>query len=132
MNEERKRILRMVAEGKLTPEEADELLAALGEQAAGSQRGVAYEYEVEGDRPRRRPRWLRIRVTDTQTGKTRVHVNVPFKLVEVGSKLGTKWVPEMKGISVDEILEAVTSGEDGKIVEVTDEESGEHVVIYVE
>ena len=133
MNEERMRILRMVSEGKLTPEQAAELLAALdarsGPGPSNDENGPA---GATGGR-RKRPRWLRVRVTDTQTGQVRVNVNVPFKLVEVGSKLGARWMPdELGGVNISELLEAATSGEDGKIVEVTDEESGEHVVVYVE
>ncbi len=131
MSEERKRILRMVAEGKLTPEEADELLAALESQERGEEREVSYSYEFKAGTSRR-PRWLRVQVTDTRTGKTRVNVNVPFKLVELGSKLGGRWVGDIGGVSIDEILAAVAEGENGKIVEVEDEESGEHVVVYVE
>ncbi|MDQ7029884.1 MAG: hypothetical protein Q9O62_08975 [Ardenticatenia bacterium] len=124
MNEERVRILRMVSEGKLTPEQAEELLAALnGAQSATT---------AEATRTSTRPRWLRVRVTNTQTGHVRVNVSVPFKLVEVGSRVGARWMPAEFGEVISELLEAVASGEENKIVEVTDEEAHEHVVIYVE
>jgi len=40
--------------------------------------------------------------------------------------------PEVQGVDMSNVMEAVRSGMIGKIIDVTDEEDGEHVEIYVE
>jgi hypothetical protein len=46
--------------------------------------------------------------------------------------MGAKFAPEVEGLDVQQIADAVNSGMTGKIIDVTDEEDGEHVEIYVE
>lgn len=121
-SEERLRILQMVEQGQLTAEEGLRLLEAL---AAG--RG-----EPRADAPGETgyaPRWLRVRVTDLQTGKQKVSVNIPLRLVNVGMKMGARFVPEMEGV---DLLEVVGSGVTGKLVDVENVEEGERVEIFVE
>lgn len=118
--EERLKILKMVEDGKITAEEAAKLLKALSVPRAsttGSGRSA---------------RWLRIRVTDTRTGKSKALVQIPFSLVEAGLKIGAHFAPEIEGIDMSVLSEALRSGETGKLVDVYDEEDGEHVEIFVE
>lgn len=73
MSEERRRVLNMLAEGKVTPQEAENLLEALsGKVAAGSDL-------VVGD-----PKYLRVLV-EGDDGK--VNVRVPFTLLHAGMRL---------------------------------------------
>ena len=126
MNDDRMQVLKMVQEGKITPEEAAKLLSAL----------------EDGNRPPGRPaadgkkRWFRVRITDLKTGKRKVNVNIPMGLVDVGMRLGARFgerrVPEMGEIDYKELMEAVRSGAEGKLVDIDDEESGDHVEVYVE
>jgi len=124
--EERMKILKMIEEGKITAEEGAKLLAALADSrrtpppvsAASLTGGSA--------------RWLRIRVTDTATGKAKVNVNLPMGLVDVGLKIGARFAPEIDSEQMDAINQALKSGLSGKIIDVTDEEDGEHVEIFVE
>ena len=120
--DERTKILAMLEEGKITAEEAARLLKALSKGKSES-RSVATSGESK---------WMRIRVRDTASGKTSVNVNVPLSLVNVGLKLGAQFVPDIDGVDLDEIDEALKSGLTGKIVDVYDEEEGEHVEIYIE
>jgi hypothetical protein len=78
------------------------------------------------------PRWLRIRVTDTRTGKSKASVQIPLALVETGMKIGAHFAPEVEGVDMSNVMQAVRSGMTGKIIDVTDDEDGEHVEIYVE
>ncbi len=78
------------------------------------------------------PRWFRVRVTDTFSGRNKVNVNIPFGLVNVGLKMGARFVPDMEDGKLQELLVAVRSGQQGKVIDVTDEESGERVEIFVE
>jgi hypothetical protein len=68
-------------------------------------------------------------VTDTRTGRAKATVNLPLGLVDAGLNIAAQYVP---GINFDDLAEAIKSGAEGKIIDVTDEEDGEHVEIYVE
>lgn len=125
MNSEKIRILKMVEAGKLTPEEASKLLEAVTVQPP-----VAAEVKKSG-----KPKFLKIRVYEE--GKTRPKVNVMLPLGLV--KLLQRVVPESariqleeKNIDLDEIIGMIDETTGGKILEVHDDEDGEHVEIVVE
>ena len=120
MNDERMQILKMIEEGKITAEEGARLLEALS-RAGGT------KAESPGD-----GKWFRVRVTDLRTGKPKVNVNIPIGLVNVGMRMGAKFVPDMAGVDLEEIMRAVREGTQGRIVDVEDQESDERVEIYVE
>ena len=120
--EERMQILKMIEEGKISAEEGAKLLAAL----AASTKPGAPKREGGG------PKQFRVRVTDLNSGRNKVNINIPMSLVNVGLKMGARFAPDIEGINFDEVMEAVRSGSQGKIVDVVDEEDGERVEIYVE
>jgi hypothetical protein len=120
--EERMQILRMVSDKQITAEEGAKLLEALR----------ASEGEARDQSEPTKPRWLRVRVTNRTTGKTRVNVNVPVSLVEVGLKMGARFAPDMAGMDLQAIQGAVKNGYQGKIVDVDDEEDNERVEVFVE
>ncbi len=126
--EERLKILNMIAEGKITAEEGAQLLNALKE---GERRGPGpssrSDFAQGGD-----ARYLRIRVSNLESGREKVNVNIPMNLVNVGLRMGARFAPEIDGFDFDEIMSAIRSGTRGKIIDVTDDEDGEHVEIYVE
>jgi hypothetical protein len=122
--EERMQILSMVAEGKISAEEGAQLLAAL-------------EPERRKPTPSRgggpsEPKWFRVRVTDLETGKNKVSVNLPMGLVDVGTRMGARFAPELEDLDFADIIDQVKQGAQGKIIEVEDAEGGERVEIYVE
>ncbi len=121
-SEERLRILKMLEEGTITADEAARLLQALsaGQKAGGVKAGG------------REPRWLRVRITDMDTGKNKVSINIPMGLVKTGIRMGARFVPGDADIDYQELIEALQSGEMGKILEVEDEEQGERVEIWAE
>jgi hypothetical protein len=120
-SEERMKILKMVQERKITAEEGAKLLGALGK--AGERQAAVAEGES---------RWLRVRITDLDSGKASVNVNLPLGLVNVGLKMGARFIPNMEGIQVEELAEALRQGLTGKIIDVVDEEEGQRVEVYVE
>lgn len=126
--EERMKILKMIEEGKITAEEGAKLLSALRE----SRRGPGVPTPPRPPGAPGAPRWLRIRVTDTATGRSKASVQIPLALVDAGIKIGAHFAPEVEGVDMSNVMEAVRSGVTGKIIDVTDEEDGEHVEIYVE
>jgi len=61
-----------------------------------------------------------------------VNINIPMGLVNVGIKMGARFAPEIEGERLESILEAVRSGQHGKVMDITDDEDGERVEIFVE
>ena len=128
MKEEIKKVLEMLKEGKINDDEAAELLEALRETK---------EEEETTPLSTKKKRFLKIRVTKGE--KPQVNVTIPFSLVNWGlnlaSKLGKNTVNiEGKEIPIDmeELNKAMNDPEFiGKIVDVVDEEKGEHVEIEI-
>ena len=118
---ERVKILKMIEEGKITAEEGSRLLAALS-------RGK----QVRSDQKTSEAKWLRIRVSELDTGKTTVNVNLPIGLVDVGLRMGARFVPDMEGIELEELSDALQHGMTGKVVDIVDEDEGQRVEIYFE
>jgi len=136
-DDERLKILQMVQEGQIIPEAAAELLQALetgrGQVNVNRYSPAQQPMVVDEERvPAAKPRWLRVRVTDTDTGKPRVNVRVPMSLVNLGLKMGVQFTPEIEGVDLATILAAVQTLEPGPFVDVYDEDDGEHVEVYLE
>jgi hypothetical protein len=119
--EERMKILKMIEEGKLSAEEGAKLLSALS--GAGRPLG---SLGASG------AKWLRVRVTDVTTGRSKATVQIPLALMDAGMKIGAHFAPEVEGVNMDQLWEALRSGMTGKVIDVTDDEDGEHVEIFVE
>ncbi|MBN2551051.1 MAG: hypothetical protein JXB15_17955 [Anaerolineales bacterium] len=124
-DDERMRILKMIEEGKITAGEGAELLNAL------NQGRKVRPPEVKAAPPEGSPRWFKISVTDLVTGKHKARVTIPFSLMDWGLKIGAQFAPEI-AVGMEDWQQAFQSGVEGKIIDVVDEEDGEHVEIYVE
>ncbi len=84
MSEERKKVLEMLSEGKITSDEAERLLDKLESRRSGPVSGGATATES----PRASaPKYLRV-VVDGTDGE-RVNIRVPLALVRTGIKLST-------------------------------------------
>jgi hypothetical protein len=131
MNEEKMRVLKMIQEGKLTPEEGMQLLDLLEE-------GTPSEANPRAARAEKAParteggRWFHVRVTDLDTGKVRTNVRIPLGIVSMGIKMGARFAPQVEGLEMDKLNEFITEGVTGQLVDVTDDEDGEHVEVYIE
>ena len=124
--EERMRVLKMIEEGKISAKEGARLLGALGK----SDEQVRRKRATAGSGGEGGGRWLRLRVSDTRSGKTRVNLTIPIGLVNMGLAVGARFVPDVAELDIEEIRDALRSGLNGKILEVRDEE--ELVEIFVE
>jgi hypothetical protein len=85
MNEHRRQILQMLSESKISADEAERLIAALEEPAAGSPSQNASDSGTKA-----RPKYLRVQVDsedDGREGPTKVNVRVPMQLLRAGVKL---------------------------------------------
>lgn len=127
MKEEKLQVLKMVEDGKITPEEGMELIDALEDRE-----------EVYRDR-QAHAKWLKIRVYDPDE-KAKVNVTIPLALMDVALKMagkfGPAFVPELKEAGLDgedlaELFEAIKNGAEGKLVDIQSE-NGESVEITVE
>lgn len=124
MNEETMKVLKMLEEGKIDSEKAGELIDAL----ASSKNLVPVSPTINIDK------MLKIRVNSHKGDN--VNINVPVKFINT---LGTaiKKIPKVEGvegleeIDIQAILQAVSEGLDGKIVDVQSEQ-GDIVEIIVE
>lgn len=121
-SEERMKILKMIDEGKISAEEGAKLLAALTKSSRTSQKSPPRGSSGSA-------RWLRVRVTDMKSGKTKATVNLPMGLVDAGLNIASQYAPD---VAFDELLAAINAGAEGKIIDVYDEEDGEHVEIFIE
>lgn len=85
-NEDRRRVLDLLAQGKISVEEADRLLAALGANAAGAQPAGG---DAEPAAPRPKPKYLRVAVNtdEGRDGPTNVNIRVPMQLLRAGVRL---------------------------------------------
>lgn len=134
LNEERRKVLDMVASGQISAVEAAELLSALEE-------GVPTEAEAP---PRRRGTAKALRITIDDPGEpgkkpTKVRVNVPLGL----AKFAARFIPrdakvemEGQGIDIQELLNTISSDPpEGPLVDIdVDEEgpAGRHIKILIE
>ena len=121
-SDERMKILKMIDEGKISAEEGARLLSALSESRKPSRKPAIRGSSGSAS-------WLRVRVTDLATGKSKATVNLPLGLVDAGLNIASQYAPD---VAFDELIEAINAGAEGKIIDVIDDEDGEHVEIFIE
>jgi hypothetical protein len=122
--EERLKILQMIQDGKISAEDGAKLLAALSE---GDRRPSRATVSRTTD-----TRQLRVRVTDAFSGKTKVSVNLPLSLVDAGLNIAANFMPDLGEGTLEDMAEAIRTGMTGKIVDVQDEEDGEHIEVFID
>jgi len=131
-SEERMQILRMIQEEKITVEEGMRLLETLSEERPPRPISTPAS-SAEPTLPQRGgPRWFHVQVTDTNTGKTRVNIRLPLSVVTAGSKLGARFSTNVDGLDMNQLNEYIRSGVTGKVVDIYDEQDGEHVEVFLE
>ncbi|HLY62821.1 MAG TPA: hypothetical protein VKV95_18915 [Terriglobia bacterium] len=95
MNENRKRILDMLAAGQINPEQAERLIAALEKETPAPQAGANTE-----PRSSAWPKYLRVVVEAEEghhaNGPAKVNVRVPFQLLRAGVKLASIIPPQAR------------------------------------
>lgn len=127
--EERMRILMMIQEGKISAAEGARLIEALDDLSQPTPPPPQPSRGYEGGN---KPRYLRVLITDTDTGKARVNVRLPVSLINSGMRMGARFAPEIEGLDMEDLNAWMNSGEVGQIVDIFDEEDGEHVEVFLE
>ncbi len=156
-------ILRLLSEGKISASEAVELLDKSGDPAGGQQPAIDETIIVEKSPPasklnaidhpdpepfkikvseddlaivdgnEKKPRWLKIRVSELSSGRNKVNISLPMGFVGFGlgiaRRFGADFDDEYK---IDEMWNAIKQGEHGMLVDVEDEEDNEHVQIFLD
>ena len=126
--DEKARILKMVAEGTITPEQAEQLLDALTADAAPQEISLPME---DYDR-----KMFRIHVDSADGDK----VNIQFpvggikKIIKATGKLPIK-IDGMEGMDMSELMDAVAECLDSRVIGdfvTVDGADGDHVRIFVE
>lgn len=135
-SEKRTEILQLLANGKITADEAAELLSASSKAEAETPTPPPAPKAPEVvEKPTasngQKPKWLHVQVNDLATGKSKVKVNVPLRMVKFGLSIGKRFAPELEGMDWDDLSRAMTE-DAGLLVDVQDDEDGEHVQIYVD
>jgi hypothetical protein len=128
-DDEKLMVLKMVQEGKLSPEEGLQLLQML-DTADDAQPKTPVDDAPAGQAAA--PRWFRMRVTEINTGKPRINMRLPIGLVNAGLKMGMRFTVDKDDLDMDSIRQALKEGAVGEIIDVTDERDGERTEIFIE
>jgi hypothetical protein len=134
------RVLKLVADGRLTAEEAAPILDALSKSGGASGTGreaghaghaghptapVEPEFPMPPAAPGQRPRFARIQVIEN--GRRAVDLRVPVGL----GRFALSKVPGLSADQIDEVQDALASGSHGPILDVQDAD-GDGVRISLE
>jgi len=92
MNEERRKILEMLAQGKISVDEAEKLLAAISQPEEESETGKKYD-------KKNFPKYLRVVVEPGPASRKgeKVNIRVPFSLLRAGIKLASVVPHDVQG-----------------------------------
>ncbi|MCP4426625.1 MAG: DUF2089 domain-containing protein [Chloroflexi bacterium] len=147
----RQEILNLLANGKITADEAADMLNALKTKAPvppvdpeppadlemspdlePPAEPVAVKAEPKPAASGKKPAWFRVRVRDLESGANKVSVNIPLRMLNFGLKVGRRFSPELEGLDYGELTGLMNDMGAGMLVEVEDEESNEHVQVFVD
>ena len=123
MSEEKRIILEMVKEGKISVEEAEQLLEKANP--------VETIDDTSGIKKQDSKKFLRIRVTEED--KVKANIKIPIGLAKVGLKIIPKEKLTVNGehIDADEILRMIKEGTEGEVVNIDAEDKGKNYKINI-
>jgi len=89
MNEQQRQILQMLADGKITADEAERLINALERDQPEMSPGTAHD-------PKPRPKYLRVVMNDNSGGEgaSRINIRVPLRLLRAGVRIAALIPPQ--------------------------------------
>jgi len=118
------KILRLVAEGAISPEEADDLLSRLETSAQGSRGPEARGEDGQRDERPEREAGRRLRIEVHEGGRRVVNLSVPINV----ASLAGSFLPGLSEEVSERIQSALRSGLRGPIVDVSGD-GGDRVLI---
>ena len=133
--EDKKRVLKMVEEGKISAEEGLKLLEALesnsGEKVKVKKQPIVDEnefFKIDKNSSKEKMIYIRVISSDGE----RVKVNIPigfFKVLGSNSIMGSANLDKYN-IDINSIINAVENGLEGRLVEVNSDD-GDRVIIEI-
>ncbi|MDU7966994.1 MAG: hypothetical protein E7J25_08990 [Paeniclostridium sordellii] len=133
--EDKKRVLKMVEEGKISAEEGLKLLEALesnsGEKVKVKKQPIVDEnefFKIDKNSSKEKMIYIRVISSDGE----RVKVNIPigfFKVLGSNSIMGSANLDKYN-IDINSIINAVENGFEGRLVEVNSDD-GDRVIIEI-
>lgn len=134
----KKEILDRLAAGEISATDAAQLLNQ-PEETGGASQAIPVPSPAPQPKPSSEeatdgqdPAWFRVRVMNMKTGKNKVSVNIPVRVLRLGLKIGSHFAPELQNLDWNEINSLMQGLQTGLLVEVEDEESNEHVQVFIE
>jgi hypothetical protein len=133
LSEERLEILRLVENQTVTAEEAGRLLEALDRTDRANRASQATApYMPSPPLPPEAPRAsggsVRIRITDVASGKAKINLVLPHRLVDSGVKLAKRLAPEHM-LDGREIRRSIEEGYWGPLLDITDDEKRVEIIV---
>ena len=140
---DRLKILEKVASGEISASSAADLLQGGSSDSAASadadndalkkaEKSIVITESYDETSSGKSPSWFKVRVNDLSSGKQRVAVNIPYKMMRWGLKMGKRFSPDLQDLDVAMLDQMASEGGPGMLVEVMDNNSGEHVQIFLE
>ncbi len=126
MSQEKLKILEMIQNKQITPQEGAELLSAIDKGSSETKVTRKQAFKM-----------FKIRILSNDGDKVNVQIPLEFAKVALrsGNKKGFMKLDKMKDMDVDldfdAILDAIEAGTDGKIVDI-ESGDGDKVEIYIE
>ncbi len=151
--DERLRVLELVASGRVTPEQGAELLRALQAapastsesdhssrapggganwlEALGLRRPADAGYGIAPSGTPDGAQWLRVRVSDRQR-RTLADVQLPLTAVGLALRLGGRWVPQLRLLDSAFLLATLRLRQGQSVFRYEDSAGGERIEITAE
>ena len=134
MTDEKLRILKIVETGTITASQAAELLSSLPEEPTTEEPTIKEGSATQA-------KWMKILVTNRETGKNKVNLRIPlklfpWKLMEKGLFINISDKVDQDGTAYqfdkELVMQMINNGEPGVIIDVDDEDDDEKVLITLE
>lgn len=128
--EDKKRILKMIEEGKITAEEAIKLLDVLDstEKCDGIVKSEVVEdddfFDLKNDGKGGKILFVRVKSDD----RSKVKINIPLEFIKIMGGIGSMYSNELEkyNIDIEKLMNAIDNGFVGRLVDV---ESGNDKVV---
>ncbi|MDK2564290.1 hypothetical protein QOZ84_12080 [Romboutsia sedimentorum] len=131
--EDKKRILKMVEEGKITAEEAINLLDVLDpSEKYDTDKAEIIEdddfFDIKNDAQKGKMLFVRVKSKDG----SKVKVNIPLEFIKIMGGIGSMYSNEFEkhNIDIEKLMDAIDNGFVGRIVEV--EDGNDKVIVEIQ
>lgn len=130
VTEEKMKILKMLEDGKINAEQANELLSALTSIDNAANPSGSDSGQTADPKP---AKWFVVRVTDTRTGKRKANVRLPVGVLRVVQRFGdVKSMFSLNDAGLEAMSELLNAGKTGMVADVMEEKDNEHVEVFFE